>query len=458
MNLLSNTFLSNWILIPFGILALLSTSYSQGIDASPISDVIVFKVKPQYREVCKQNSIESEKLNAIMDQINPIYLKKMFPYHKAPIPAKNRWGNKNLVDLSLIYELKLNMAANIQKTIGLLETSQMVTYAQPKPVAYPLFIPNDDSIKMANQYYLNNIEAFAGWDVDSGDTNIIIGIVDSGTDWDHPDLTNNIYYNTGDPIDGIDNDNDGYTDNYRGWDLADNDNDPSSTSNSYHHGTLVSGLAAASTNNGQGIAGSGFKCRFLPVKTQRDNLSYHTNAYEGIVYAADHGCHIINCSWGSITNQGQFELDIINYATFNKDALVIAAAGNSGDESIFFPASMENVISVAGTDMNDVKYEQSTSPSSSSNYGIHVDICAPGFNIYTTTNSLFEAWSIGLLSCSIPWRMICVSTVSTFLRSFGDYQTSEVMRFIRLFPVHFHTVTSSDTFFPIYYVHLSKIP
>ena len=146
MNLLSNTFLLNWILIPCGIIALLSTSYSQSSDTKPIQDIIVFKIKPECREVCKRNSIESENLNAIMDQINPVYLKKMFPHHKAPVPTKNRWGNKHLVDLSLIYELQLNPSINTQKAIALLKSSDDIAYAQPKPIAYPLFIPNDDSI------------------------------------------------------------------------------------------------------------------------------------------------------------------------------------------------------------------------------------------------------------------------------------------------------------------------
>ena len=77
---------------------------------------------------------------------------------------------------------------------------------------------NDPSL--GSQYYINRIQAPAGWDIQQGDTNVVIGIVDSGTDWDHPDLAANIKINYADPINGTDDDGDGYIDNYRGWDLA----------------------------------------------------------------------------------------------------------------------------------------------------------------------------------------------------------------------------------------------
>ena len=428
MNILVKHIVSSWLLIAGLLIGISSASFGQTEELESVHNTLVFKIKPEYRSICTRNAIEAEKIKAVFNQCGLTYLSKMFPNHHPPAPVKNQWARNNLVDLSLIYELQFKSSTNARKAMALLKTNDKTAYVQLKPIAFPLFTPNDDSIKLANQYYLNNIQAYAGWDVDSGDTNVIIGIVDSGTDWDHPDLANNIYYNHADPIDGIDNDNDGYTDNYRGWDLADNDNDPSSTSISWHHGTLVSGLAAASTNNGQGIAGAGFKCRYLPVKTQQDNLGYHTVAYEGIVYAADQGCQIINCSWGSISNQGQFERDIINYATFNKNALVIAAAGNSGDESIFYPASLENVISVAGTDMNDVKYEQLTSPTSSSNYGIHIDLCAPGFNIYTTTNGGGYGYTNSGTSFSAPLVSGCAAIVKSHFPNFNALQVGEQLK------------------------------
>jgi len=103
------------------------------------------------------------------------------------------------------------------------------------------------------------------------------------------------------------------------------------------------------------------------------------NVYDAIIYAADHGCKLSNCSWGSTISSGQYGQDAINYATINKDALVIAGAGNNGIDSKFYPASYDNVISVAATDNSDVKW-------TSSNYNYDVDICAPGVNLYSISN------------------------------------------------------------------------
>jgi serine protease len=220
---------------------------------------------------------------------------------------------------------------------------------------------------------LLTINAFNGWNIDKGDSSVVIGITDTGTDPTHSDLFNNIKRNYGDVIDGIDNDNDGYTDNYMGWDVGVNDNDPTWQSNA--HGVHVCGLASASTDNNIGGAGTGFNCKFLPVKIA-DASGSLIAAYEGIKYAADHGCSIINCSWGG-GGSSQFGQDIIDYASVNKNCLVVCAAGNNGVDGDFFPAAYNYVLSVANTSGNDVKFINS-------NYGYMIDVCAPGDNVTST--------------------------------------------------------------------------
>jgi hypothetical protein len=157
-----------------------------------------------------------------------------------------------------------------------------------------------------------------------------------------------------------------------------NDNDPTWQGNS--HGVHVSGCADASTNNNIGVAGTGYNCKFLPVKIA-DASGTLTTAYPGIVYAADHGCNIINCSWGG-TGAGSYEQSVIDYATINKNALVVAACGNNSLDQAFFPSSLNYVISVAATTSTDSK-------ANFSNYNFSVDVCAPGLNINATwpTNS-----------------------------------------------------------------------
>ncbi|MGI8893386.1 MAG: S8/S53 family peptidase [Bacteroidia bacterium] len=337
-------------------------------------DIVIIKVKPEYRNFCSLEEISIPALQALFSQISPSSLKKKFPTHLPPVLDKTPYGEK-LVDLSLIYEIQFATDVDVIKIINGLISSGVLEYAEPKyrPRIFA-YTPNDPSI--GQQYFLNNIKAYQAWDISKGDTNVVIGIVDTGTDWDHPDLVNSIKYNYNDPINGIDDDNDGYTDNYRGWDLGQNDNNPMVTgSGSAAHGSHVSGCAAATTDNGIGVASPGFNSKFLPVKISNASGSL-VAAYEGIVYAADQGCDIINCSWGG-PGGGLFGQDIINYAVINKDKTVIAAAGNDGNETVFFPASYQNVLNVASTNQSDTK-------SSFSNYGITVDVCAPGSNIYST--------------------------------------------------------------------------
>ena len=155
-----------------------------------------------------------------------------------------------MVDLSLIYQVQYTSDQPIEKVINSLLKSGVLEYAEPKYLPKPVFTPNDPSIGL--QYHLNKIQAYAAWDIEQGDTNVVIGITDTGTDLDHPDLEPNLKYNYADPIDGIDNDADGYTDNFMGWDLGENDNNPSVGAS--NHGSHVSGCAVSTTNNGTAMS------------------------------------------------------------------------------------------------------------------------------------------------------------------------------------------------------------
>lgn len=346
----------------------------QGVTSGDmVPGTLILKLKPEFRAAARVQSIENAKLNTVLQSIGATKVTKKFPSKAAPASERNAFGLK-MADLSLIYEVKYNSALPVEKVMNALLKTGVVVYAEPKYLPKPLFTPNDPNT--GNQYFLTKIQAYAAWDIQQGDTNVVIGITDTGTDLDHPDLVGNMKLNYADPIDGTDNDGDGYTDNYRGWDLGENDNNPSV--NASNHGSHVSGCAAASTNNSAGVASPGFNCKYLPVKIA-DASGALTEAYEGITYAADAGCQIINCSWGG-GGGGSFGQDVIDYATINKNALVIAAAGNDNSSQAFYPASYNYVLSIASTSNSDAK-------SSFSNYGATVDVCAPGSNIYTAMSN-----------------------------------------------------------------------
>jgi PKD repeat protein len=274
--------------------------------------------------------------------------------------------------------LQLAPGTDIWPILLRLRRSGLVEYAEPHYQNELLYVPNDPQANPSTgkQSYLSVIKAFEAWDIQKSDTSIVIGIVDTGVKMDHEDLKN-IAFNYADPINGIDDDGDGYIDNFYGWDIADQDNDP--TADNHPHGSPVTGLSSAATNNGIGMAGVGFKSKYLPVKIAQTATGKLFRDFEGVKYAADQGCRVINLSWGGAGNYSHYGQDVINYAVLEKDAVVIAAAGNTNAELDFYPASFDHVLSVGATDINDKKASWAT-------YSYKIDIMAPGDNVYTTKN------------------------------------------------------------------------
>ncbi len=382
--------------------------FSQQNNSTILPNTLILKIKEQYRNQCHQSEIMIPDLQNIFQKIQVTSIKKKFPEQEPPREKFNKWGDP-LVDLSLIYEIRYSQDIPIQKIINALMNTNTLEYAEPYYIPQLLYTPNDPAVSL--QYALTNIQAFNAWNVHQGDTNTVVGITDTGIELTHSDLQGNVKKNYNDPIDGIDNDGDGYVDNFQGWDLGTNDNDPTWQGNA--HGIHVTGIAAASTDNATGMAGVGFKCRYLPVKIA-DASGNLVASYEGIKYAAEHGCKVINCSWGS-TAGGQYGQDIINYATFNYDALVVAACGNNSADQEFFPAAYDNVLAVASTDNTDVK-------SNFSNYGYYVDICAPGSNIYSTWNGNSYIFSGGT-SMASPCVAGGAALVRSYFPSYNALQT-----------------------------------
>ncbi|MEG5042581.1 MULTISPECIES: S8 family peptidase, partial [unclassified Microcoleus] len=227
-----------------------------------------------------------------------------------------------------------------------------------------------------------DIDAAEAWDIQQGNPNLVIGVIDTGVDYNHPDLVGNIWTNPGEIAgDGIDNDNNGYIDDVRGWDFAYNDNDPMDVDG---HGTHVSGTIAAKGNNGVGVTGVAWNAKIMPLKFLSDEGSgYTSDAILAINYATAKGVKLTNNSWAG-GGYSQSLYDAINTAG-QQGALFIAAAGNeinNNDITPVYPASydLSNIISVASTTDTDAL------SSDFSNYGATtVDLGAPGSGIYSTT-------------------------------------------------------------------------
>ncbi len=323
---------------------------SQKTNTNIVPGVILTKLKPEFRHYT--NNLAALKRNKILtpylQQFEITRFEKLTPEATPPTEARNKQGIE-MVDLSLIHIIHFNSTQPMQDLINGLIATGLVEYAEPQYIDQVLYIPSDtlaDPDK-AQGLLLKRINAYKAWEVEKGDTNVVIGILDTGTELNHPDLAANIKYNWADPINGVDDDGDGYTDNFYGWDVGSNDNNPSWQV--ADHGVRVHGSSSATPDNVAGIAGTGFNCKSLPIKISNSSGSL-VAGYAGISYAANHGVKVMNLSWGGYGSYSQTNQNYINYAAINKDVLIIAAAGNTEGELDFYPASYDNVISVTGLD------------------------------------------------------------------------------------------------------------
>ncbi|MGQ9853583.1 MAG: S8 family serine peptidase [Candidatus Oleimicrobiaceae bacterium] len=288
-----------------------------------------------------------------------------------------------------IYRVSFAPWRDPQEVAAELRRNPFLEYADPVAVHHIEDTPNDPDFM--NQRYLRIIQATNAWDVVKGDSTVAIAIVDNGVDYEHPDLAANVWTNGVEArgVAGVDDDGNGYVDDLHGYDIAEEDNNPTNCPGDpdgyYDHGTLLAGVACAVTNNRVGIAGTSWGCRFMPVKTSYDDKPRSVAfGYEGILYAARAGARIINCSWGRFGQPQASEQDIIDIATA-MGAVVIASAGNTVTDEPHYPSAYRNVLSVTWLNSADQRvavYQQGEWVGST--YGPAVDVAAPGVDLYST--------------------------------------------------------------------------
>jgi len=224
-----------------------------------------------------------------------------------------------------------------------------------------------------------DIDAQEAWGITTGSPQVIIAVVDTGVDYNHPDLASNIWQNTGEIINGKDDDGNGYIDDVRGWNFVAKNNDPMDDSG---HGTHCAGTIAAVGNNGIGVTGTAWNVKIMPLKfLNAQGSGFVSDAISAILYANRKGAAVISNSWSG-TGYTQSLKDAID----SSSSVIVCAAGNSGansDVNPQYPAAFtsSNILSVAASDYNDKL-------ASFSNYGTaSVDLAAPGVSIYSTTKS-----------------------------------------------------------------------
>ncbi len=216
--------------------------------------------------------------------------------------------------------------------------------ARPRPVAPASTLPNDPL--WGESWSLTKVGAPAAWRVTKGAAEVVVAVLDTGIDRNHPDLQGSFV---------------------EGWDAVNEDAD---ANDDHGHGTLVAGVIAARSNNGIGGVGACSQCSLMPVKVIGANgAGTSADIAEGIVWAADHGARVLNMSF-ALSGRDEGVAMALEHAR-SKGVLIVAAAGNSGSADVTFPAAQPGIVSVTATDASDGRYEWAS-------YGGWVTLAAPG--------------------------------------------------------------------------------
>jgi subtilisin family serine protease len=296
-------------------------------------------------------------------------------------------------------KITLKKGVSVAQAVDAYRRQPGVLYAQPNYILSPFAVtPNDP--RFSTMWGLNNsgqtggtpdadIDAPEAWALQTGSRDVIVAVVDSGVDYNHPDLHANMWTNAAEAngTPGVDDDGNGYVDDIYGIDTWNGDSDPMDDNG---HGTHCSGTIGAVGDNALGVTGVNWNVSIMAVKHAGANGRGSTSAaIEAIEYATAMGADVISCSWGG---SGGSNGDALYDAMAASPALFVCAAGNSGqnaDATPMYPAAytLDNIVSVAATDKNDVLADFS-------NYGVtSVDLAAPGVDILSTVPGTYPNWS-----------------------------------------------------------------
>ena len=313
---------------------------------------------------------------------------------------------------------------NVIAVANLYNENPKIKYAAPDFLVIGAYCNTPNDTYFSSQWGLNNtgqnppggtedadIDAPEGWDITTGSSDIVIAIIDRGVDIGHEDLAAKIWVNEDEQIgdgngdgrpgianvdddgDGLidedsagrqpgelgytndlvnDDDENGYMDDFHGWDFVNNDNDPRPPAIDEAHGTACAGLAAAQSNNGKGIAGVCWGAQIMPLMASYSSSLWISAKAEAIDYAWANGADVLSNSW--ITPPHPDITDAIiqakNYGRDGKGCVIVACTGNDGYDAIWYPSSLSETIAVGAVDNKGVRWDYS-------NYGDGLDVVAP---------------------------------------------------------------------------------
>ena len=312
-------------------------------------------------------------------------------------PSQERPANPALVDLSRWHRIHFPLEVSVEEVVNAFKGKPYIEIVEPDPLRRYDYVPNDPMV--GSQYHISNLQCYDAWNVNRGNYLVDIGVVDSGVDTAHTDLDDGWWINYGEDVNGdsiidlwdwngLDDDFNGYIDDFWGWDFIGWDNIPHDAS-ADGHGTHVAGIASADTDNETGVAGIGFDTRVMHLRCGYGG--FIQQGYNGITYAGLMYADVVNCSWGG-TWSSYIEQQTINYA-HQRGTVFTASAGNEAPPAYnHYPSKYNNVIAVGSVNQYDVKVFYS-------NYCItpfdgNCDVMAPGWEVLSTNfGGGYVAWS-----------------------------------------------------------------
>ncbi len=296
--------------------------------------------------------------DAIEEFTNNNYIAKIEPFYEGRLRKPLL---KSLADRMFI--LTLDHGIDAAKFVNSLSDVEFIQSTGLRTIPRLFYTPDDPLLDQ--QWHLDKVQAYTAWEYIRSEMteNSVVAVNDAGINYNHLDIAANIWFNEHEEVNGLDDDENGYIDDYMGWDFADDDNDPMGN---LDHGTGVAASISEVTDNGTMGAGLGFSARLMNLKSISD-YGQLVDGYTCMFYAADNGAHVINCSWGIPIYQ-EYEQIIVD-AVWDAGVLIVAAGGE-GDQ-LTYPAAYNHVMAVSATDQND--HKAFFAP-----FGEYIDICAPG--------------------------------------------------------------------------------
>ena len=326
---------------------------------------------------------------AFSHEVGPPRIKDYVAYRQGEVLVK-------LKDSSNVLKFNFSKDAPVAQIAASYSKNPAVEYAEPNYIySLSAFEPND--VYYPQQWHLRQIGAPLAWEVTTGSPDVVVAVLDSGVDISHPDLKQNIWINPSEIAgDGIDNDNNGYVDDTKGWDFVDSSNDPRPDATppysrtALHHGTAVAGIVAAVGNNVEGVAGVAWRTRIMPLRVlDRQGQGDVEAVARAVEYATRNGASIINLSFVGPGASQRLEAALAR--AYAAGVLIVVAAGNADESSginlnnsprypICYDAnsSVNWILGVTAVDILDQR-------APFANYGAAcVDIAAPGYSIFST--------------------------------------------------------------------------